>query len=91
MVSNIFPERVRALVDCFLDGRIGEARTIHYSLLSLFSMAFVETNPIPVKAILSWMGLCTNELRLPMTPLSEGQNSEQLKKLINSLLEKGFA
>jgi 4-hydroxy-tetrahydrodipicolinate synthase len=90
VVSNIFPSRVKELVDSFAKGEIQKAKEIHYSLLKLFSMVFVETNPIPVKAIMSWMGFCTNELRLPLTTLSEGKGQEDLKSLINTMREKGF-
>ena len=91
VVSNIFPKKVKSLVDSYLRGDIEQSRKIHYSLLNLFSMAFIETNPIPVKAMLSWMGLCKNELRLPMTPLSSGKHRDDLKTLLDSLLESGFA
>jgi 4-hydroxy-tetrahydrodipicolinate synthase len=90
VVSNIFPSRVKELVDSFAKGEIQKAKEIHYSLLKLFSMVFVETNPIPVKAIMSWMGFCTNELRLPLTTLTEGKGQEDLKSLINTMREKGF-
>jgi 4-hydroxy-tetrahydrodipicolinate synthase len=90
VVSNIFPSRVKELVDSFEKGEIQKAKEIHYSLLKLFSMVFVETNPIPVKAIMSWMGFCTNELRLPLTTLTEGKGQEDLKSLINTMREKGF-
>jgi len=90
VVSNIFPFRVKELVDSFSRGEIQNAKEIHYSLLKLFSMVFVETNPIPVKAILNWMGYCTNELRLPLTALSEGKGKEELKSLVKTMRENGF-
>jgi len=90
VVSNIFPSHVKELVDSFEKGEIQKAKEIHYSLLKLFSMVFVETNPIPVKAIMSWMGFCTNELRLPLTTLTEGKGQEDLRSLINTMREKGF-
>jgi len=90
VVSNIFPKTVRQLVDSFEKGNVTQSREIHYSLLKLFNLAFIETNPIPVKAVLSWMGLCKNELRLPLTQLSTGKGQEELKSLIQSLQENGF-
>jgi len=91
VVSNLFPESVRNLVDAFRNGDILKAKEIHYSLLKVFSLAFVETNPIPVKAALHWMGLCKNELRLPLTELSFGKGQDELKAAIKALEEKGFA
>jgi 4-hydroxy-tetrahydrodipicolinate synthase len=90
VVSNIFPSRVKELVDSFVKGDVQKAKEIHYSLLKLFSMVFVETNPIPVKAIMSWMGFCTNELRLPLTALSDGKGRDDLLSLINTMREEGF-
>ncbi|NBU98580.1 MAG: 4-hydroxy-tetrahydrodipicolinate synthase [Spirochaetia bacterium] len=90
VVSNIFPSRVKELVDSFAKGEFQKAKEIHYSLLKLFSMVFVETNPIPIKAILSWMGFCKNELRLPLTSLSEGRGQEELRSLITTMREEGF-
>ena len=81
---------MKELVDSFSRGEIQKAREIHYSLLKLFSMVFIETNPIPVKAILNWMGYCTNELRLPLTALSEGGGREELKSLVKTMRENGF-
>lgn len=90
VVSNLFPSSVRQLVDSFRNGDVEKAKELHYALLKVFSLAFVETNPIPVKAALHWMGHCQNELRLPLTPLSLGKGQEELRTAIHSLEEKGF-
>jgi 4-hydroxy-tetrahydrodipicolinate synthase len=45
---------------------------------------FVESNPIPVKAALSMMGLIENQLRLPLVPLSDG-NRATLEKTLRDL------
>jgi 4-hydroxy-tetrahydrodipicolinate synthase len=62
------------------------AREIHEQLYGLHQALFVETNPIPVKAALSLMGLIEEEYRLPLVPLSS-QYREQLKKV---LTDKGL-
>ena len=41
-----------------------KARDLHYKLLPLMNANFVETNPIPVKAVLSMMGLMEENFRL---------------------------
>ena len=48
--------------------------------MPLIRSLFIETNPIPVKTALSLMGKCSGDLRLPMTPMAEGN----LKKLKSS-------
>jgi 4-hydroxy-tetrahydrodipicolinate synthase len=50
--------------------------------LPLFRALFVETNPIPVKSAASILGLCSDEMRLPMVPLS-GENLETLRRVMD--------
>ncbi|PJZ69297.1 4-hydroxy-tetrahydrodipicolinate synthase [Leptospira perolatii] len=90
VVTNLFPASIVKLVESFRKGDLETARKIHYDFLELFSLAFIETNPIPIKAAMSWQGYCTQEIRLPMTPLSEGPGAEKLKKAISDLLSKGY-
>jgi 4-hydroxy-tetrahydrodipicolinate synthase len=47
---------------------------------------FIETNPIPVKTALSLMGKCGGELRLPLTPMAEGN----VKKLAQAMRDFGL-
>lgn len=70
--SNLVPEEVVGMVRAFFEGDIARAREAHYRLLPIFDALFVESNPIPVKAALNLAGLCSDEVRLPLTPLSEG-------------------
>jgi 4-hydroxy-tetrahydrodipicolinate synthase len=41
-------------------------------LLPLMRALFLETNPIPIKAAMSMLGYCRDELRLPLVPMSAG-------------------
>jgi 4-hydroxy-tetrahydrodipicolinate synthase len=90
VVSNIFPTSLVKMVQLWNEGKIVESRELYYKLMPIFHSAFMETNPIPVKAALSWLGLCENNLRLPMTQLSPGPASEQFKKLVLKLREEGL-
>ncbi|MBE7412000.1 MAG: 4-hydroxy-tetrahydrodipicolinate synthase [Leptospiraceae bacterium] len=90
VVSNLFPKSIQQMVGLFQSGKIGESRKIYFDLLPVFHFAFCETNPIPVKACLNWLGLISDEIRLPLTVLSNSKNSEELKKCIFSLKDKGF-
>lgn len=60
------------------------ARALHHKLHDLNDILFVETNPIPVKAALSLMGLIQEEYRLPLTPMHEASR-QQLKEVLKSL------
>ncbi len=79
VVSNLFPTEVQSLCQAFLRGDSQKARHLHSLLFSLTKTLFIETNPIPVKAALQEMGLCQDQVRLPLTPLSK-ENRRVLKK-----------
>ena len=70
VASNIVPGKVKALTDAALEGRFEDAGRIDEALGALYKACFVESNPVPVKAALSLMGLCTKEMRLPLTEAS---------------------
>ena len=70
VLANVLPAEIRKLTDAVADGDLKAATRQHLKLFGLFKGCFVETNPIPVKAMLSMVGMIANELRLPMTPLS---------------------
>jgi 4-hydroxy-tetrahydrodipicolinate synthase len=71
VVSNLFPSLVREMVDDALAGEYGAAREIHFRLLPVVRAAFVESNPSPIKAMLSLRGVIENELRAPLVPVAE--------------------
>lgn len=70
VASNVVPEKVKAMTDAALAGKFDEADTINETLKPLYKACFAESNPIPVKAALNLMGLCTKEMRLPLTEAS---------------------
>ncbi|MCG8432033.1 MAG: 4-hydroxy-tetrahydrodipicolinate synthase [Candidatus Omnitrophica bacterium] len=69
VVANIVPEEVAGMVAAFESGDLPKAAKIYYKLLPLIKAMFIETNPIPVKTAMGMMGLCSPELRLPMTAM----------------------
>jgi 4-hydroxy-tetrahydrodipicolinate synthase len=83
-VSNIMPRETHELAAAALKGDFARAREIHYQLLPLVRAIFVETNPIPVKQGLAFMGKCTAEMRMPLTPMSSGP-AETLHALMKEM------
>jgi 4-hydroxy-tetrahydrodipicolinate synthase len=71
VVSNATPRAMTELVSRCLAGEYGVARAIHERLEPWMRSAFVESNPIPVKAALAMLGRAANVLRLPLVPLEE--------------------
>ncbi|GAC1685504.1 MAG: 4-hydroxy-tetrahydrodipicolinate synthase [Gemmatimonadaceae bacterium] len=69
VTSNASPRLLAELVRSVRDGDLVRARAIHDRLTPWTHAAFVESNPIPVKAALFMMGKARNVLRLPLVPL----------------------
>ena len=70
--ANQVPREMHDLAAACARGDFAAARKIHYRLLHLMNLNFVESNPVPVKAALALMGLCEESYRLPMCPPSDG-------------------
>ena len=76
VVANIVPADVKAMTDLILEGDLVSARQWHKKLFTLCkSMLTLATNPIPIKAAMAILNMCSDELRLPMTPLEENKKS----------------
>jgi 4-hydroxy-tetrahydrodipicolinate synthase len=71
VVSNATPGPMSRLVDCCRAGDFAAARALHERLTPWMRAAFIESNPIPVKAALAMLGRASNVLRLPLVPLRE--------------------
>jgi 4-hydroxy-tetrahydrodipicolinate synthase len=71
-VGNLAPSPVAALYAAVQDGKLQEARRIHTELFELNQSIFVDTNPVPLKYMMSRLGLLdAPELRLPLVPLED--------------------
>jgi len=82
-VANVAPRETAQLAEACLKGNWEKGREWQFKLLPLIRAVFIETNPIPIKTALSLMGKCTGELRLPLTPMGEGN----LKKLRQAMAD----
>lgn len=84
VIGNAFPKEFGRMVRLCLDGKFAEALPIHFKFTELFNLLFVDGNPAGVKCTLNALGLCENELRLPLVPTRLSTN-EQIHKLLASL------
>ncbi|OGV35791.1 MAG: 4-hydroxy-tetrahydrodipicolinate synthase [Lentisphaerae bacterium GWF2_45_14] len=78
VASNVIPAEIKKMVDAFAKGNVAEAMDLHKKYYRLMKDLFIETNPIPVKAAMAYMGLIEGEYRLPLCPMSE-KNAQTLK------------
>ena len=69
VTSNATPRAMTELCDLCASGDLDLAREVQRALAPWMRAAFIESNPIPVKAALAMLGLVENHLRLPLVPL----------------------
>ena len=82
--ANVAPKLVSQMCALWEKGRFDEARKIHYRLEPLNAAMFIETNPIPVKTALAFMGKIKEEFRLPLCEMAPA-NREKLKQVLKEL------
>jgi 4-hydroxy-tetrahydrodipicolinate synthase len=72
VLGNAFPAAWAELVNHALKNNFKSAREIQFKYLEMIELLFTEGNPSGIKAIMSVMNLCENNLRLPLVPVSRG-------------------
>jgi len=66
VVSNALPKSMSNYMRLCLKADWENARKEFYKMLDIMKIAFIETNPIPIKEMMSMLGYCLPEIRLPM-------------------------
>jgi len=86
VVSNEIPDLMTRLADLCLKSEWSSAKDLHYKLLPLMEVNFIESSPGPVKAALAMMGLIEENFRLPLVPIADASRV----KLKEVLVELGL-
>jgi 4-hydroxy-tetrahydrodipicolinate synthase len=71
VLTNGQPRETADMIRLALAGEVEKARELHHRMFPLMKNLFMESNPIPVKYAVNRLGLCRNELRLPLVPATE--------------------
>lgn len=71
VLSNVKPDVMSDLVNSYFNGDHARSRELQLDSLPLIRALFSEVSPIPCKYAMAKLGLCQNELRLPLIPASE--------------------
>jgi 4-hydroxy-tetrahydrodipicolinate synthase len=87
VTANLVPDKCAKMCKAALEGDMETAKALHYELLKLSDIMFIETNPIPVKSALALMGRIENEFRAPLC----GPSDVHLAKLKTVLNAYGLA
>ena len=85
VVSNILPSYVSSMTDNALNGDVNVAVKMQLNMLPLVRALFSEVNPIPVKAGAEILGLCSGDLRLPLTRLTD-KNRINLQSVLRDFI-----
>ncbi|MCM0754292.1 4-hydroxy-tetrahydrodipicolinate synthase [Desulfovibrio aminophilus] len=83
VVSNLIPAKMHGLCAAYFEGDQTRAKALNIEIQALSRAMFMETNPIPVKTALAYMGRCLPGFRLPLAPLEE-KNAEPLKTVLKA-------
>jgi len=76
VTANIMPKAIGDLTDAFFAGDLEKARKLHLETLKINNAMFIESNPVPVKTALAMMGKCSDEVRLPLVPMSDANKAK---------------
>jgi 4-hydroxy-tetrahydrodipicolinate synthase len=71
VASNEIPREMSEMTQAALDNNWKKARSIHRKFLPLMQANFIESNPLPVKAVLAMMGKIEENYRLPLLPMKK--------------------
>ena len=81
VLSNVVPKEAVAMTNAFFAGDVAEAARLQCRYLDLINLLFCEVNPIPAKAAVSAMGFGKEYIRLPLTPMEEGNRAKLLAEM----------
>lgn len=84
VVANACPDRMSQMVKLMDERNISGAQKLHYEMLELIHLIFAEGSPAGVKSALKHMGICGDEVRLPLTPVSDAL-STRIRDYVSTL------
>ncbi|MEH7440025.1 4-hydroxy-tetrahydrodipicolinate synthase [Neobacillus drentensis] len=87
VASHIIGNEMQEMINNFKNGNLKEAATAHRSLLPVMRALFAAPSPSPVKAALKMMGVSVGGVRLPLVPLTDGEQQTLQNSLPINLLE----
>ncbi len=84
VTSNVVPREFSQMTRFALEGKFDEARELHYALLDLMRVNFIESNPGPVKAALAMRGIIQEYYRLPLVPI-QAESRKKIQAVLGRL------
>jgi 4-hydroxy-tetrahydrodipicolinate synthase len=81
--ANVFPKQMKLFTTAIINNNFEKAREYNNRFISMMNLLFIETSPMPVKYVMSLMGLCENTLRLPLDAVTD-----KSKNILKTAYEK---
>ena len=81
VAANVIPKSISQICKHIREDNIAEAKKLNEVNNNMYRLLFVESNPIPVKWMLTKMGMIENSIRLPLIELNETYHDEILSEL----------
>lgn len=76
VIGQAYPKEFSSMIQLGLEGKNKEAFAIHFKLMQAIDLIFEENNPAGIKAVLQELGICKNDVRLPLVPASAALQSK---------------
>ncbi len=76
VASHIYGEELKSMIEDFKSGQVKSALNMHMILYPMFKKLFMTSNPVPIKAALSKIGIIKDYVRLPLVILNYEQKAE---------------
>lgn len=86
VMANALPAPFSNMMRAALKGDYDTARKLNFDTYDLHKLLYIEGNPVGIKSAMEVLGICTNEVRLPLAPLSIS-NYSQLEIALNTVLD----
>ena len=84
VIANAFPEKISKMISFAKSENVKKAYDIHFELLEIIKLLFVEGNPTGIKELMSQLSFCSNILRLPLLSASD-ELSEKISKNLKEI------
>ena len=84
VVSNLIPKQISQMVNAIKNNDYKTARDIHFKYLPLFKVAFIESNPVPIKKAMSLKQMSSGGVRLPLYKL-QNKSEEAIQAVLKNL------
>ena len=83
VIGQAFPKQFSTMINHGLQGNNTEGYLVHYKMMEIVAAIFEENNPAGIKSVLQELGVCRNEVRLPLVKASQALSSKVSQMVAN--------